>query len=299
MEAALALAEDTWGPVCGVIHAAGTADRALMALYERKAAHAALAAKVEGTNVLVELLGDRNLDFVLLCGSINASVGFVGSASYAAANAYLDTFVLSGRRPAGWRALCIAWDVWKDVGMASAEMHQTAGRQEQLKLAIAPEDGIEAFSRAFAAGDAQFLVSPFDMERGVRLLRVRRSRTTGSSEKTPKDARQIVPTPRSSASVLTAPFGDIETQLASVWEDLLGVTPIGVHDNFFELGGHSLLATRVLARVDSFFGVRLPLRAIFEAPTIRQLGELIATRPGEAGADVAMAPVGEREEFEL
>lgn len=299
MEGALVLAEARWGPVCGVIHAAGIADSALLAVYERKDADAALLAKVNGTNVLVELLGNRDLDFMLFCGSINASLGVVGSTSYSAANAYLDAFALSSQRPAGWQTLSIAWDVWKDVGMATAEIHQTAGRQEQIRHAISPDEGIEAFSRALAAGEAQFLVSPFDMERGLTLLRQRRARTSGSGERTLTEARQIVPTPRSGASVLAAPVGDIETQLASVWEDLLGVTPIGVHDNFFELGGHSLLATRVLARIDSFFGVRLPLRAIFEAPTIRQLGVLIATRPDEVGADVAMAPVGEREEFEL
>lgn len=53
------------------------------------------------------------------------------------------------------------------------------------------------------------------------------------------------------------------------------MTTIGIHDDFFELGGHSLLATRVLARVSASLGVRLALRDIFEAPTIRRLAERI------------------------
>jgi acyl carrier protein len=83
-----------------------------------------------------------------------------------------------------------------------------------------------------------------------------------------------------------------------VWEDLLGVHPIGAHDNFFELGGHSLLATRVLARVDDQFGIRLPLRSLFEAPTVRQLAELLAAQIPDA-VTVGAAPTGDREEFEL
>jgi hypothetical protein len=55
----------------------------------------------------------------------------------------------------------------------------------------------------------------------------------------------------------------------------MGVTQLGVDDDFFELGGHSLLATRVLARVAATLGVRLALRDIFSAPTIRSLSERI------------------------
>ena len=299
MEAALREAEGQWGPVNGVIHAAGLPDAALMAVYARNTADAGLAAKVDGTLVLAELLGDRQLDFMLLCSSINAAFGFAGSAAYSAANAYLDAFAVSTVRPAAWQTLSIAWDVWRDVGMATHEAHQTAARLTQVALGIRPDNGVEAFVRALAAGGPQFVVSPYDVERAQQLRHRRRSTAAGSAEIASLDVRPSVPTPRSSASILTAPVGDIEVQLATVWEDLLGVTPIGAHDNFFELGGHSLLATRVLARIDSYFRVRLPLRAIFEAPTIRQLGAMIASPPVESTVEVAVAPVGEREEFEL
>lgn len=299
MEGALRLAQDRWGPIVGVIHAAGIPDSALMASYSRDSVAIGLAAKVAGTDVLVDLLGDTALDFVLFCSSINGVYGFPGATIYTAANAYLDALAQSTRRPEGWNVLSLAWDVWRNVGMATHETLQTDARQAHVAAGIGADDGVDAFARALASGENRFVVSPFDVERAQQLRHRLRSSTGGSAEITSLEVRPRVPTARSNASILTDPVGEIESQLAAVWEDLLGVTPIGAHDNFFELGGHSLLATRVLARIDSFFGVRLALRVMFEAPTIRQLGVKIAERQAEPSDDAVAVAVGEREEFEL
>jgi acyl carrier protein len=68
---------------------------------------------------------------------------------------------------------------------------------------------------------------------------------------------------------------EAEKSIAGVWENLLGVAPIGIHDKFFELGGHSLLAIQVLTRLREIFDLDLPVQLIFEAPTIAQLAESI------------------------
>jgi amino acid adenylation domain-containing protein/non-ribosomal peptide synthase protein (TIGR01720 family) len=65
-----------------------------------------------------------------------------------------------------------------------------------------------------------------------------------------------------------APRNAVEELLAGIWAGVLGVERIGIHDNFFELGGHSLLATQVISRVRESFKVELPLRSLFEAPTL-------------------------------
>src|SRR5262249_26396139 len=71
------------------------------------------------------------------------------------------------------------------------------------------------------------------------------------------------------------PRSDIEELVAQVWREVLKVEQIGVYDNFFDLGGHSLLATRVVARLRSNFNVDLPLRKLFEFPTVAGFAEHI------------------------
>jgi len=67
----------------------------------------------------------------------------------------------------------------------------------------------------------------------------------------------------------------LELQLRRIWEELLGIHPIGVRDNFFEIGGHSLLAVRMFTQVEKAFGKNLPLATLFQAPTIEKLAEII------------------------
>jgi len=68
-----------------------------------------------------------------------------------------------------------------------------------------------------------------------------------------------------------------ETTLTEIWQELLRLKQINRHDNFFELGGHSLLATQMTSRVRDIFGLELPLKNVFEAPTIAQLASILET----------------------
>jgi thioesterase domain-containing protein len=70
----------------------------------------------------------------------------------------------------------------------------------------------------------------------------------------------------------------LESQLVALWETLLGTVPIGIHDDFFALGGHSLLGAGMIAKVHDTLGADLPLRALFEAPTIAQFAKSIEAR---------------------
>jgi amino acid adenylation domain-containing protein len=72
-----------------------------------------------------------------------------------------------------------------------------------------------------------------------------------------------------------APQTAVEQVLVKIWAEVLGIKRVGIRDNFFELGGHSLLATQLVSRVRDAFGIELPLRSVFEAPTIGDLSEVV------------------------
>jgi len=85
--------------------------------------------------------------------------------------------------------------------------------------------------------------------------------------------RKALPSPEYGESGATAhpPRSAVEDVLARIWCELLHLPQVGIHDNFFDIGGHSLLAMRVVARVRDVFGVELPVRTLFESPTIAEL----------------------------
>ena len=105
---------------------------------------------------------------------------------------------------------------------------------------------------------------------------------------------------RSHGLAFVAPRNPTEEIVAGIWARLLHAEKIGVHENFFALGGHSLLATQVVARIRQTLGIELPLRAMFEAPTVAELSQRIElARRSDAPAAPALVPVPRRDPLPL
>uniref|UniRef100_UPI00114454F3 alpha/beta fold hydrolase n=1 Tax=Myxococcus sp. AB025B TaxID=2562794 RepID=UPI00114454F3 len=99
--------------------------------------------------------------------------------------------------------------------------------------------------------------------------------------------RRALPAPEAVTSpedAYEAPREGLEAKLAEVFSEVLGAKRVGRRDDFFELGGHSLLATQVVARVRALTGIDLPLRALFEAPTVEQLASWLEVSRGDSPA---------------
>ncbi len=91
-----------------------------------------------------------------------------------------------------------------------------------------------------------------------------------------------------------APRDDLERRLQTIWQELLNTSPIGVHDDFYAIGGHSLLGAKLLARIEGEFNRRIPLTAMFPAPTIESIAARIAggTKDSEWPATETIQPLG-------
>lgn len=102
---------------------------------------------------------------------------------------------------------------------------------------------------------------------------------------TRKVDRKALPDPGTSRPALTTPYvaprTPIEKELAKIWAEVLSTDEVGIHDDFFDLGGHSLSATQIISRVIATFELQLPVRALFDSPTVAAMSVVISSKEGQ------------------
>jgi NAD(P)-dependent dehydrogenase (short-subunit alcohol dehydrogenase family) len=286
-----------YGTVHGIIHAAGVAGGGMIQLKSPEQAMSILSSKVQGSEWLRKYLPAEGLDFAMLCSSISAVLPAFGLSDYAAANAYLDGFAAAHDSPAGSRVLAVNWGTWRDVGMAVHTAVPTglaSLREDRLRHAIRPEEAEEVFDRLLEFPVSQIVVSAQDLRALQKMNAVHTAPIRAAKPQTANHEQFG----QEQDGELPASEDGVEEFIVALWQELLGVNPIGVHDNFFQLGGHSLMGTQVLSRVRERFRVNLPLRSVFEAVTPAEFAQRIrvlrwATNPTQADSDI------EREEIEI
>ncbi len=263
-----------FGALHGVFHAAGLVGlQALAPLAELDSSLCDLhyRSKLWGTISLASVLKDTPLDFVLLQSSLSAVVGGYGMAAYAAVNAFMDAFAVQQSLQSGVTWMSVNWDGWAfdNGGMTSL----TPGGASDL--AILPEEGLRVLEQLLAYDDLpQVLVSTTDVN--ARIQRLFAVHKTAQEEIIDEEKRRFDLHPRPEMETpFVAPTTELEREIASLWEQTLGIRPVGVDDDFFGLGGHSLLATQIVSRLRDLYGVSLPLRRLFESPTVAALARLI------------------------
>jgi acyl carrier protein len=273
-----------WGRIDGVIHCAAAA-----AIGDARHASEStepadlLSAVSAGAHALRVAFRDQPLDFCLLLSDDDADG--------AAAEAYLATFCEARARESA-----VPWISARMVPVRTSPEGEGA----------TPAVFVDTLRAILAAPAPQVLVSETDP--AVRAAAARVVPVEAAAEETaaaadpvveaaPPAAPDAVPPPpavqpaavqqapapapaggtdgRSVLTAYVAPRNDVETHVAALWQELLGVGTVGIHDDFFELGGHSLLGIRVLSRLRTELAVDLPPEMLFMAPTVAQLSEVV------------------------
>lgn len=243
--------------------------------------------RARGLALLDAVLGDRALDFRVVASSISAVLGGMATVAHTAASAWQDAFAQAASHE-GRRWLSLGWDVVKveDYGA-----HPGARGEALDRLALSPEQGAEALSRALAHATGPWLVvSTHDV--AARLSPATQALATEDAREEPA-ARPQHPRPSNLRSAYVAPTTDMERTLADLWQQTLGVAPIGIQDNFFELGGDSLIAVQLSDRLKRRLNVSVPASSLYEGVTVKALAVLL--QPPEVGAGSANSEADERE----
>ncbi|WP_256081504.1 type I polyketide synthase [Massilia sp. YIM B04103] len=262
------------GKIHGVFHAAGLTAAAYFPGFAdigRDVSEAHFAAKPRAAQLLAEALRDDPPGFVCLMSSISAVLGGIGFGPYAAANAMLDA--LAAQQSGATRWISINWDGWTFE-------NQGAAANEAL---VGAEDGIEVLERALAAPEIrQLIVSVAPL--GPRLQRwLQPPAASAAPAPAPSASHER---PEMSAGFI-APAPGRQMLIADLWRDLMGISPIGADDNFFELGGHSLLAIQVVSRLREALQRDLPVRILFDHPTVAALAAALDALDEQPDAELA------------
>lgn len=280
MAEVLEAAVKRFGKLDGVIHAAGVAGGGLIQLKAPEQRSAVLTPKVQGTRILERLTRTQDLDFFVLCSSVDAVLAPFGQSDYCAANAFLDAFAHESVGEGRGRVISINWDTWAEVGMAvntAVPEELAAARREALRHAIRPEEGVRAFERIVNSDFPQVVVSTTDWTgRQTRArtatLAAEQTDAEAPASSAPKAERHARPELEND---YVAPSNEIEAALVEYYQDEMGIAPVGVEDNFFALGGHSLIMMRLAARVREGLDVELTLQDFFDHPTVAQIGQVV------------------------
>jgi len=315
LQRALAAAAERFGPLHGVIHAAGLhGEQAFQPIAEAGSAGSSLsfamfamfAAKVHPLFALERALAGFDLDFCVLLSSLTAQLGGVANVADCAANLVLDAFARRHNQGPGTPWLSLEWDVWN---LAETEDGQkiTALRRDLATLAMSPEEGETAFRHALALAAACPLADVVTVSTGDLAARLAERRSLRQRHTKPQAARAraaATPHPRPLATPFSAPVSELEQRIAALWQEALGYAPIGLDDNFFELGGDSFVAVQVVSRLRDELRIEISAARLYQGLTVRALAALIAElisgeeKPRSEDLEERRASMSRRQEFQ-
>ncbi len=280
----------TFGALHGVLHAAGVPGIGLIQLKTAEQTAQVISSKIQGTRALERVLRDQALDFLVLFSSMTSITGGgPGQVDYCAANAYLDAYARRFAHTHG-RTIAIDWGEWQwnawENGLAGYNIEaQEYFRAHRNTFGISFTEGTDAFVRILSANLPHVVVSTQNFQIVAEQSKSFTAAAVLQQTQQSRQNRETHPRP-SLASAYTAPNSDLERQITAIWEELLGITPVGIDDNFFELGGNSLLGMDLVGRLKKKLSMKtLASHVIYEAPTVSTLARFIEKGKTEMSVD--------------
>lgn len=279
--------------------------------------------KADGTLFLAEIVQQLGIKQFISFSSTTALFGSNGFGAYSAANAVQQGIMDQLDRTDGQIIKTLSWSQWDNIGMSSNNPYAALSEEVGFGI-IPPEAGLASFELALRQ-PAQHIQIGLNREKTTILQEMPFSHNEQwlgigySGEILPSNLSdeltlslkrkgftpelihfETLPIQLSPADFVVLgnqpavhqPGNETEHKLMAIWEKVLGQSGFGVFDNFFELGGHSIKATQLSARITEQFERKIGLQEIFNAPTIRQLAQLIGhTDHQSTGQWIPRAPI--------
>ncbi|MDZ8079256.1 MAG: SDR family NAD(P)-dependent oxidoreductase [Nostoc sp. DcaGUA01] len=276
MQSAIAQAQQQFGQLNGVIHAAGIPGGGAIQRKTPDEAETILTPKVKGTIVIDTIFKNIELDFFVLVSSNSSIVAEFGQVDYCAANAFLDAYAHCNAGKQNRFITSINWDTWQEVGMAvNTELPQRLQelRLENLKQAILPHEGVDVFHRILENTMPQVIISTSDLLEVFKHYNYDNKTPGLDFLETVNSSKLKYPRPELSNDYV-APRNKNEQKLVDIWQEVIGIERIGIYDNFFELGGDSLIGLQLIAILNKQFDSNLSVAKLYECPNISSMANI-------------------------
>lgn len=268
------------GKIIGIVHSAGIPGELLLKDKTEDMISNVLNPKIIGTQILDRLTENDNLDFFVVFSSIATVLCIAGQGDYAAANAYLDAFTYERNRR-GKNTIAINWVSWKETGMAFDE----GLNFDNIFKVISNADGIMAFKTAIEKDLTKVIVGELNIKSDMIKMLQKSQFLLGDSISDLFVKNNI---PRSTGARIPAKefhllgrengeYSVYETEVALIWQEILGFNEMNIYDNFFDLGGDSLIAIRMINLMSKKFNLEISIADVLNYQTIFDLAVFIGT----------------------
>jgi len=261
-----------FGHLNGVIHGAGiVGEKGFSEIIEIDSATCDLhfQAKAQGLYVLAKILEGKDHGFCMLLSSLTPILGGVGEVAYSSSNIFMDAFVRKRWQANDTKWISVNWDLWR---IQDNDKNITRLGKSLEKLGIKPNEGMDVMETVLSVeGLSQVIVSTGQLKARIKQWIKLESLRDNLKNLQPEDTLYKFSDRPKLKSEYTSPRDDAEKLTAEIWQNVLGIENIGINDNFSELGGHSLLAIKIISELRKVFQINLPVRALFDTPTVGQL----------------------------